>query len=141
MPISLNTGGAAGTKLVLTSDVTGVGNDLVISNNNAELDTLSTVPTGAGTTLNLTAAAQDAEIELDGITITNSTNVFEDAIQDISLTVLATTPADKNVGLTVATDKKAAETNIRAFIKSYNDLVDQVTELTRGRGYGVQWLL
>lgn len=132
----LNTGGAAGTKLVLTSDVTGVGNDLVISNNNAELDTLSTVPTGAGTTLNLTAAAQDAEIELDGITITNSTNVFEDAIQDISLTVLATTPADKNVGLTVATDKKAAETNIRAFIKSYNDLVDQVTALTRGRVMG-----
>lgn len=132
----LNTGGTAGTKLVLTSDVTGVGNDLVVSNTNAELDTLSTVPTGGTAGLSLVAAAQDAEIELDGITITSSTNVFEDAVQDISLTVLATTPAGKNAGLTVATDKKAAEDNIQAFIKSYNALVDQVSSLTRGRVMG-----
>lgn len=132
----LNTGGTAGTKLVLTSDVTGVGNDLVVSNTNAELDAISTVPTGGTAGLNLSAAAQDAEIELDGITVSSSTNVFEDAVQDISLTVLATTPAGKNAGLTVATDKKAAEDNIQAFIKSYNALVDQVSSLTRGRVMG-----
>ncbi|CAM5206929.1 flagellar filament capping protein FliD [Alishewanella longhuensis] len=132
----LNTGGAAGTKMVLTSDVTGEGNDLVVSNTNAELDALSTVPTGGTAGLNLSAAAQDAEIELDGITVTSSTNVFEDAVQDISLTVLAITPAGKNAGLTVATDKKAAEDNIQAFIKSYNALVDQVSSLTRGRVMG-----
>lgn len=132
----LNTGGTAGTKLVLTSDVTGVGNDLVVRNTNTELDALSTVPTGSTAGLNLSAVAQDAEIELDGITVTSSTNVFEDAVQDISLTVLATTPAGKNAGLTVATDKKAAEDNIQAFIKSYNALVDQVSSLTRGRVIG-----
>ena len=48
----INAGGAAGTKLVLTSDETGTGNDLVISNNNAELDGVSTVPTGASAGLN-----------------------------------------------------------------------------------------
>lgn len=132
----LNTGGTAGTKLVLTSNVTGAGNDLTISNDNAELDTLSTNPTGAAAGLSLTAAAQDAEIELDGIPISNSTNVFDNVVQDISLTVLAITPAGKQAGLTVATDKKAAEDNIQAFIKSYNALVDQVDSLTRGRVMG-----
>lgn len=132
----LNTGTTAGTKLVLTSNVTGGGNDLVVSNNNDELDVLSTVPTGASAGLSLTAAAQDAEIELDGIAVRSSTNVFEDAVQDISLTVVATTPTGKNAALSIATDKKAAEDNIQGFIRSYNALVDQVTSLTRGRVMG-----
>lgn len=129
----LNAGGATGTKLVFSSSVTGAGNDLTVSNNNAELDNLSTVPTGATAGVNLAAAAQDAEIELDGITITSSSNTFEDAVQDISLTVLDVTPVGKNARLQVATDKKAAEENVQNFIKSYNALVDQVGTLTRNR--------
>ena len=39
----INGGGTVGTKLVLTSDITGDGNDLVISNNNAELNAVSSV--------------------------------------------------------------------------------------------------
>lgn len=132
----LNTGGTAGTKLVLTSNITGVGNDLVISNDNAELDALSTVPTGATAGFSLASAAQNAEIELDGILISSSTNVFDDVVQDISLTVLAETPTDKNAKLDVTTDKKAAEENIMAFITSYNALVTQVSSLTRNRVMG-----
>jgi len=132
----LNTGGTAGTKLVLTSNVTGSGNDLAISNDNAELDALSTVPTGATAGLSLVAAAQDAEIELDGIAISSSTNVFNDVVQDISLTVVAETPLGRNATLDVATDKKAAEENIKAFITSYNELITQVASLTRNRVMG-----
>lgn len=132
----LNIGGTAGTKLVLTSNVTGVGNDLTISNDNAELNSLSTIPTGGTAGLSLAAASQDAEIELDGILINSSTNVFNDVVQDISLTVLAETPLGKNASLDVATDKKAAEENIKAFITSYNALVDQVSSLTRSRVMG-----
>lgn len=132
----LNTGDAAGTKLVLTSNITGEGNDLVIRNDNAELDRLSTVPTGGGSTLNLANAAQDAEIELDGVTLTSATNVFEDAVQDLSITVKAVTPEGKNASLDIATDKESAEKNIQAFITSYNALVDQVDTLTRGRVMG-----
>jgi len=132
----LNTGGTAGTKLVLTSNVTGVGNDLEVSNNNAELDALSTLATGTTAGLNLAAAAQDAQIELDGIGISSSTNVFDDVVQDISLTVLAETPTGRNAKLDVASDKKAAEENIKAFMTSYNTLVSQVSSLTRNRVMG-----
>ncbi|GGW63478.1 flagellar filament capping protein FliD [Alishewanella tabrizica] len=136
----LNAGGAVGTKLVLNSNVTGTGNDLVVSNNNAELDNVSSVATditpGATAGLNLAAAAQNAEIELDGIAVFSSTNTFEDAVQDISLTVLDVTPVGKNARLQVATDKKAAEENIQNFIKGYNTLVDQISSLTRNRIMG-----
>ncbi|EHR42319.1 flagellar filament capping protein FliD [Alishewanella jeotgali] len=132
----LNAGGTTGTKLVLTSNVTGQGNDLVIRNNNTELDNVSTEPTGATPGLALAAAAQDAIIELDGIAISSATNTFEDAVQDISITVVNETPSGKNARLQVATDKKAAEDNIQAFIRSYNALVDQIGTLTRNRIMG-----
>lgn len=132
----LNTGGSAGTKLVLTSNVTGQGNDLQVRNNNGELDNVSSISTGATAGLSMVATAQDAIIELDGISVSSATNTFEDTVQDISITVINETPAGKNARLTVATDKKAAEENIQAFIKSYNDLVDQVNSLTRGRVMG-----
>lgn len=132
----LNAGGVAGTKLVLTSNITGVGNDLVVRNNNAELDSISTTPTGPTSGLTLTAAAQNAVIELDGIEINSATNVFDDVVQDVSLTVLEPTPTGKNAKVQVETDKKAAEENIQNFIKSYNTLVDQISTLTRGRVMG-----
>lgn len=132
----LNTGDTAGTKLVLTSNITGQGNDLVIRNNNAELDNLSTIATGATPGLNLVAAAQNASIELDGISISSATNTFENAVQDISITVVNETPVGRNARLEVATDKKAAEENIQSFINSYNDLVERVGSLTRNRIFG-----
>ncbi|MDX3775253.1 flagellar filament capping protein FliD [Chromatiaceae bacterium AAb-1] len=132
----INAGGSTGTKLVLTSDISGEGNDLVISNNNAELDALSTQPTGSTAGLNTVQNAQNAIIEIDGITAASSTNVFDNVIQDVSLTVKAVTPEGNNAKVDVATDKQAAEENIRAFIDSYNALVDQIGELTKPRTLG-----
>ena len=132
----INAGGAVGTKLVLTSNETGTGNDLVVSNNNAELDGISTVPTGASAGLNVSQTAQDAIIEIDGIIATNSSNTFTNAIQDISLTVKAVTPDGNNAKLDVATDKKAVEENIQNFINNFNVLVDQIADLTKNRKLG-----
>jgi len=45
----INTGGATPlSKLVITSSETGAGNDLVITNNTAELDKVSTQANGGG---------------------------------------------------------------------------------------------
>lgn len=129
----INAGGAVGTKLVLTSNETGLGNDLVITNNNAELDNLSTVPTGPTAGLNLSQSAQDAVIEIDGIVASSSSNTFTNAIQDVSLTVKAVTPDGNNAKLDIATDKEAAEENIQNFINNFNVLVDQIADLTKSR--------
>ena len=132
----INAGGTVGTKLVLTSNETGAGNDLVITNNNAELDAISTVPTGATAGLTASQVAQDAIIEIDGIIATNSSNTFTNAIQDVSLTVKAVTPDGNNATVDIATDQEAAEENIQNFINNYNVLVDQIADLTKSRTLG-----
>lgn len=128
----INAGGDVGSKLVLTSDITGAGNNLTISNNNAELDRISTVAGGLATS----QSAQNAIIEIDGIVATNSTNTFTNVIQDIELVVKAVTPAGNNATVDIATDKKGTEEQIKAFITSYNNLVDQITSLTKARTLG-----
>lgn len=132
----INAGGSTGTKLVLTSNVSGDGNDLVISNNNAELDSLSTQPTGGSAGLTTVQNAQSAIIEIDGIATTSETNEFANAIQDVSITVKAVTPEGNNAKLDVALDKESAEENIRSFIENYNALVDQINALTKPRTLG-----
>lgn len=129
----INAGGGVGTKLVLTSNETGAGNDLVITNNNAELDGLSTIASGGSAGLVASQVAQDAIIEIDGIIATNSSNTFSNAIQDVSLTIKAITPVDNNAKVDIATDKKSAEENIQNFINNYNVLVDQIKDLTKSR--------
>lgn len=126
----INAGGAAGTKFVFNSNVTGDANQLVVSNNNAELDAIS-----SGQML-IRQSAQDALIDIDGIAARSATNTFNNSIQDVSIVVRAETPPDSKATLEVSTDKVKAKEKIEEFIKSYNNLVDQVTSLTRPRALG-----
>lgn len=132
----VNAGGSVGSKLVFTSDISGDGNDLVVSNNNAELDKISTVATGSDPAMVQKQVAQNAIIEVDGITATSSSNVFSNVVQDLDITVKAVTPEGNNATVDVAYDKESVETNIKAFIDSYNALVDQVNALTKFRTLG-----
>ncbi len=132
----INAGGATGTKLVLTSNQTGSGNDLTISNNNAELDGVSTVATGGAAGMTVVDNAKDALIEIDGIPASSSSNTFTNVIQDVTLTVKAKTPDGNNASVAVSTDKTKAEEDIQNFINNYNVLVDQVANLTKKRTLG-----
>ncbi|OBP15411.1 flagellar cap protein [Rheinheimera sp. SA_1] len=116
-----------GTKLVLTSNVTGLGNNLSVTNNNAELNNVST----GGLVVAKNAA--DAVITIDGILTKSKTNVFSNAIQDTELTVSNITPDGNNARMTIATDKKQAEDKIKTFMDSYNALVTEVETLSRNR--------
>lgn len=126
----INAGGTAGTKLVFTSSVTGEDNPLVVTNNNSELDNISS------SQLITSQASQDAIIEVDGIVARSSSNTFANTIQDVSIVVKAETPVGNNAKLAVATDKEQAKEKIDEFIKNYNALVDQISSLTRPRTLG-----
>jgi flagellar hook-associated protein 2 len=136
----INAGDGVGTKLVLTSSITGKDNDLSITNNNAELDSLSTKANGNNTPgsggLEVAIGAGNAEVVIDGISVFSENNTFKNAIQDTELTVSAVTPDDNNATLTIATDKKAAETKIKAFMDAYNSLLTEVETLTKNRTIG-----
>jgi flagellar hook-associated protein 2 len=136
----INAGDGVGTKLVLTSSITGEGNELKITNDNAELDSLSTQAFGnsdpASGGLDVAIKAANAEVVIDGISVFSENNTFTNAIQDTELTVLAVTPDANNATLTIDTDKKAAEDKIKAFMNAYNSLLSEVETLTKNRTLG-----
>ncbi|MCQ8877380.1 flagellar filament capping protein FliD [Pseudoalteromonas shioyasakiensis] len=128
----INTGSES--KLVLSSSVSGTGNDLVITNDNAELDNVSTVA-NAGGAGGLAIApedqAQDAVIKVDGITITNDTNTFKDAVQDMTITAKRQSVDGETAKLSVDVDTESVTTLVNEFIANYNNLIGQVGLQTR----------
>ena len=123
----INTGSEA--KLVLTSTVTGTGNDLVITNDNAELDNVSTVANAGGAGgIGITAenTAKDAIIKVDGITITNDTNTFKDAVQDMTITAKRESVDNETAKLSVDFDRESATTLVDELITNYNNVIGQL---------------
>lgn len=85
----INTGDQA--RLVFRSNVSGEGNDLTVTNDNAEFDAISTQANGGGAGGMAIADADkatDAIIEIDGIQARNDTNTFEDVIQGSTITAI-----------------------------------------------------
>ena len=134
----INTGGATPeAKLVVTSNVSGAGNDLTITSDTAELDSVSTTAFGGGAGgLSIAAAdqAKDAIIEVDGIAITNSTNVFKDAVQDLTITATKVSEGTETAKLTVDYDKAGVEDLIKSFIEAYNNAVGTIDYHTKVGG-------
>lgn len=133
----INTG--TESRLVYTSNTTGAGNDLVITNDNEELNTISTVATGAtipaGVTIAVEDQAKDAEIKVDGISITSDTNTFKDAIQDITIKALQESENNETARVTVDVDSGSVNELIDKFISDYNNLVGMIGFKTRvGQG-------
>lgn len=123
----INTG--TESKLVLTSNVSGTGNDLVITNDNAELDNISTVANAGGVGGIAIAAgneAKDAAIKVDGITITNDTNTFKDAVQDMTITAKRQSIDGETAKLAVEYDRESVTKLIDEFIANYNNVVGQL---------------
>jgi flagellar hook-associated protein 2 len=128
----INTGSMS--KLVLTSNVTGQGNDLVVTNNTGELDGVSTVANAGGVgglaIDPLNDSARDAIIEIDGIEVNSTSNTFENAIQDTTITVLKESPLDNSdptkyqtANLSINTDTEFVEETLKKFVSSFNALM------------------
>ncbi|KZN55002.1 flagellar filament capping protein FliD [Pseudoalteromonas luteoviolacea] len=138
----VNTGDAAiGSKLVLTSNETGDGNDLVITSDTSELDAIetydaSTNPTG-GMRIATEDKAQNAKITVDGLEVTSATNTFKDAVQDMTITAKAlsvqdaTTSQYETAKLNIDYDRESVNTLIDEFISNYNALIGQIGFQTR----------
>ncbi len=126
----INTGGATPeSKLVITSSVTGTGNDISINNDIAELDKVSTTAFAGGAgglAIAVADQAKDANIKVDGISASSSSNIFTNAIQDITITALAPSQSSATANLVVATDKAGVSTTIDSFVSAFNTAVGTI---------------
>ncbi|WP_429216394.1 flagellar filament capping protein FliD [Aeromonas veronii] len=124
------------SKLVIDSGVSGSGKDLEITGSTTELADNFT------SKLSKTQSAQDAQIKVDGSTLTSATNTFDGTIVGLKLTVLresdstSTTASDGSVTKTyksnkvdVTTDKAGIKDMVKSFVDGYNALVKKSNDL------------
>jgi len=105
-------------RLVLTSDNTGTAN------------AITTAFTGTlGTDLGLTSvtAPKDAQITVDGFTVTRSSNTISDALSGVTLTLLGTNTTA--APLTISRDTDTVKTNIQSFVDAFNTLKSTMDSL------------
>lgn len=118
--------------LVYKSTITGLSNQLAISNDNIALDSLSTIATGptAGFTnaQGLDVAAQNAKIKVDGIDIESANNSFEGKVTGLTITALQETEVGETANLSVGKDTVSIATAIKNMASSYNKVMESVNK-------------
>jgi flagellar hook-associated protein 2 len=121
--------GVGGSRLVLTATETGVANVIKVTTSGGDggLNVLAYDPP---TTENLTQMheAQNAAIRFGTFEVQSKTNVFEDAIDGVTITALAGTEGDK-IALDVAYDKNSVQSRIQKFVTEYNSMQAQFAKL------------
>ncbi|MCZ2721210.1 flagellar filament capping protein FliD [Marinomonas sp. 15G1-11] len=70
--------------------------------------------------------AKDAVIKVDGITITNDTNTFKDAVQDMTITAKRASVGGETAKLSVDFDRESATTLVDELITNYNNVIGQL---------------
>ncbi|MBS1812401.1 MAG: flagellar filament capping protein FliD [Acidobacteria bacterium] len=125
----------AGTsyKLVLTSSDTGA---------EGRVQLVETTATGTGTDINLTSlnppgatndfSDLDAEFDVNGLTLTRSSNTVTDAVEGVTLTL----KDEGSAKISVSASTSDISSKLRAFITAYNDVHDFISSQSRKDGSG-----
>ncbi|WP_393923121.1 flagellar filament capping protein FliD [Aeromonas hydrophila] len=126
----VNQGGES--KLIFDSSVTGTGNDLTISASTPELKIFDTSDTSSK--LTSTKTAIDASVSIDGVTVSNKTNILDNVIQGMKVTLLRESDKDSSAKpiankVAITTDTKGIKDKIQSFITAYNTLSDTFSAL------------
>jgi flagellar hook-associated protein 2 len=122
--------GVDGAHLVLASALTGAGNTIQVSTSGGDggLTQLDYSPT-ATTNYTQAAAAQDAIVNVAGVSYQSPSNIVTGAISGVTLNLATTTAAGSNASVTVSNDTSTVATNIGNFVSAYNTLVQTFSSL------------
>lgn len=126
----INDGSASGYRLALTTTDTGANNALQIVAGDASLEAFSFDAAGGTSQMTQTAAAQDAIIKVDTITITKHSNTITDAIQGVTLNLAKESAPGVSTRLNVNRDTASVKSAMENFVKSYNDLQKVIVDAT-----------
>ncbi len=121
-------------RLALGPSATGLDNSLRITVDDLDGDNLDqaglsrlafdpAATEGAGRNLSETVAASDAELVIDGLTVTRSKNSIDDLLAGVTLDLKKAAPGE-TLKVGVSLDRGAATTSIEAFVEGYNQLVE-----------------
>jgi len=126
--------GSASTpyRLVLSANSSGAANSLRIAvSGDASLTSLLAYDPEGTQNLVQTVAAQDAELNVDGINgIKKSSNIIADVIQGVTLNLVKQSATGVATSLAVTRDTAAVKASVENFVKSYNSAEKTLSSLT-----------
>lgn len=129
----------SGNRLVIASKDTGLSNALKITTTDADSNNIDNAglsqlvydaSTGGTANLTQTAAASNATLVIDGISISKSSNKITDAIEGVTLDLLKAN-AGTTTTLNLARDAAGIQSAISSFVKAYNDLNKSIADISR----------
>jgi len=122
--------GTDGAHLVLSSSLTGAANAIQVTETDGG-NGLAALTYGTGNAANYTqeAAPQDAAFSIAGVNYTSPSNTVTDALNGVTLNLLAPTGAGSNATLSVSNDTSTIASNIAAFVTAYNTMVTAIQPL------------
>src|ERR1700691_1393257 len=122
--------GSDGAHLVLSSSLSGAANTIQVTETDGG-GGLAALTYGTGNAGNYTqeAAAQDAAFSIAGVNYTSPSNTVTDALNGVTLNLLAPTTAGSTATLSVSNDISTIESNITAFVTAYNTMVTAIAPL------------
>lgn len=127
------------SQLVLSAKDTGAGNDIYLEGTDdlAQLNidpTLEAKPVAGGepgqTQAGYLEQAKNAVFKIDGLELESATNTVENAIPDVTFTLLAKSEEGKSLTVKVGQDISGVTSNIKKFVDSYNKLMTTASQLT-----------
>ncbi len=118
-----------GARLVLTARQTGAAGSITVTaaGGDGGLDALAYQP-GGPSGLTQIAAAQNAEAVIEGFTVQSPTNELSDAIDGVSITLIAAKPGT-TLQLDVANDETATRDKVRKFVADLNGSMATLAKL------------
>lgn len=121
-----------GSRLVFSSTNTGAGSDISVTGSGAigsllDINGTSKLASGDPSSAGyITDLAKDAEVTIDGLTVTSKTNKIDSAISGLTLDLVATGTST----VTVATNTEGLKTSLQSFVDAFNTLVSLTKSLT-----------
>ncbi|RED01912.1 flagellar filament capping protein FliD [Ectopseudomonas oleovorans] len=129
-----------GSRLVLSSTKTGDGNDISVSvsgddgSGSQSLTKLAYTPSDKDSTdpaaAHSLSKAKSAQMTIDGLKVTSASNTVSNAVDGLSFTLKATTPADSPMTVGVSQDESGVKGNIKGFVDAYNKLMGVIKTQT-----------
>ena len=125
------------SKLVLAASGTGSSSEITVATLDDDLNhidgnglsQLAHDPKGSGAAnLSEIRPAIDAQIKVDGQTVTRSSNTISDAIDGVTIELVSAAPGQA-AALTIAVDQSKAVEAVNGFVESFNSLVGTLRDV------------
>jgi len=80
---------------------------------------------------NVLQSGSDAEFKYNGVSIKRNSNTVDDIVTGLTLNLTEVTDAGKEVTVQITQDTSGIEEQIEGFVTAYNDLMANLTEITK----------